>query len=180
VAAGGYAVVGLFGLAVVIFYDVWPQLSGGASVTAAALVAAPLALALLWPRLAGVKAFGFELSLSQATVQLNAELAAVLMSQQYFSDQRAIIDGVTAAIRAGTEVVEVNLRDGGYWWCSRLYLLAALACDYTSVRALVIVEAGARRSFVGIITPALARSALGAAVPGSSEPTRISNRLSPN
>jgi hypothetical protein len=56
--------------------------------------------------------------------------------------------------------VEVNLRTTPYWWSTRLYLLAALAQEYTEIERLVFVEQDAARVFVGIAAPAAVRRAL--------------------
>lgn len=166
VAAGGYAVVGLFGAAYAVISAGWTDLSASATATIAALVAAPLALALLWSRLAGFKAFGFEVSLSQATAEIEAEVAAAITSQQYFSGAQHIIDQLKVLIvRSDTELIEVNLRDGDYWWSSRLYLLAALADDFSNVRQFVFVEHGPQRAFVGMATTGAVRGAMAAELP---------------
>jgi hypothetical protein len=77
-AACGYAVVALFVAVYAVARTRWPQLPDNTILVIAVLLAAPLALAFLWPRLAGFKAFGFEVSLAQATVHLEAEIVAPL------------------------------------------------------------------------------------------------------
>src|SRR5712691_3844754 len=57
VAVGGYAVVGLFGATYGVAGAAWPSLSTSTRVAIAVLVTAPFALALLWSRLTGLKAF---------------------------------------------------------------------------------------------------------------------------
>src|SRR5205807_9843131 len=52
----------------------------------------------------------------------------------------------------------------GYWWTTRLFLLAALAEDFSSIRRLLF-SAGVDRRFVGFATPAAVRRALAAATP---------------
>ncbi len=146
----------------------WPQLPDNTILALAALLAAPLALAFLWPRLAGFKAFGFEVSLAQATVHLEAEIVAAITTEQYFSGKQALIDRLTDLIvRPETEVIEVNLRGAqatpgqrGYWWSTRLYLLAALIDDFSRVQTVAFVENDAERRFIGMVRPSDIRSAL--------------------
>jgi hypothetical protein len=166
VAAGGYAVVGLFAASYGLLRLAWPGLSSRGTVAVAALLAAPLALALLWPRLTGFKLFGFEVSLSQFTVRIETALDPAITSGQYFSGRRHIVEQIEHAIlRPETELVEVNLRDGRYWAQTRLYLLAALADDFSAIRAFVFVEDEQKRSFLGLATPAGVRKAIAAEFP---------------
>ena len=67
--AGGYAVVGLFAGALAIVDAGWRSLAISTKATIAAIAAAPLALGMLWPRLSGFKAFGFEVSPAQASAR---------------------------------------------------------------------------------------------------------------
>lgn len=48
-----------------------------------------------------------------------------------------------------------------YWWSTRLFLLAALADDYSNIKQLVFVENDDERSYVGMATPAAVRKAWG-------------------
>jgi hypothetical protein len=166
VAAAGYAVVGLFALVYGIVRWGWPDLTQAFSVTIAALAAAPLALALLWNRLGGFKAFGFEITLTPPSAQMEPEVAAVVgeitEDQSFNSDSLPyIVEGITQAIaRPEQEVLELNLRDGNYWWSTRLFLLAALVEDYSRIQRLVFVEGGEERTFVGMAPPADVRRAL--------------------
>jgi Domain of unknown function (DUF4062) len=49
------------------------------------------------------------------------------------------------------QVFEINLGDGKYWWSTRLYLLAALAVDFTKIRQFVFVDADG--VFIGMASP---------------------------
>src|SRR5437773_2200161 len=172
-ATGGYAVVGLFLSVYAVLRTWWPRLSDSNVVAFAALLAAPLALAFVWPRFAGFKAFGFEVSLADATVDLQADVAAAITTQQYFSGTQQLIDRFAELIlRPQTEVIEVNLRgppvlpgQRDYWWSTRLYLLAALADDFSRVQTFAFVERWAERRFVGMARPSDIRTALAAASP---------------
>ncbi len=167
-AAAGYAVVLLFGAAYAVAIHLGPGLPDRAAVTIGSLVAAPLALALLWPQLTGIKAFGFELSLSQFTVRIDTGLAAAFTEHehQYYSGRAHILQQIERSIgRPEIELLEVDLHDGSYWAQTRLYLLAALADDYSGIRQFLFVEDLPPRSFVGFASPAAVRKALAAAFP---------------
>lgn len=160
-ALGAYLVVGLFAAAYGIIKLFWPHTSSTFAVVSAVLLAAPVALGLLWPRLGGFKAFGFEITLSQVTVRTNPELVSAITTQQYFSGLGHLIDQLKNTIaRPETEVIEVDLRDGAYWWPTRLYLLATLAEEFSSIATLVFVDGGSERRFVGMADPAAVRRAL--------------------
>jgi hypothetical protein len=161
VATAGYAVVGVFALVYGVVRSGWPDLTQVSSVTIAALAAAPLALALLWDRLGGFKAFGFEVTLTAAPARMDIEVIGALTERQYFSEDEAIVERITQAIaRPEQELLELNLRDGNYWWSTRLFLLAALAEDYSRIQQLVFVERGGERGFVGMAVPGDIRRAL--------------------
>jgi hypothetical protein len=70
-------------------------------------------------------------------------------------------------VRPETEVIEVNLRgpqavpgQHGYWWSTRLYLLAALIDDFSRVQTVAFVENDAERRFIGMVRPSDIRHAL--------------------
>lgn len=155
----------MFGLSLVIIGALWPRSADTTKTVAAALVAAPLALSMLWPRLTGLKAFGVEISLATVAVPLDAQLTAVLMTTQPGSGVGDLLDSTTAAILTQARVIEVNLLDGTYWWSSRLYLLCAIASDFTAIDAVAFVDTGDLRRYVGLCSPALVRSALATACP---------------
>jgi len=164
VTAAAYAVVALFGLVYLVVSLGWGGLSSEATAAVAGLIAAPLALGLLWSRLTGFKAFGIEISLAQATVQLDTKLAAAIMSPDLGSREPDLVRQMEAIVQPGVELVEVDLRDGSYWWSTRLFLFAALAQDLSDVRAFVFVTGGDRR-FEGIAAPAIVRRALAVQTP---------------
>ncbi|HYR78235.1 MAG TPA: hypothetical protein VEM96_20665 [Pyrinomonadaceae bacterium] len=170
VAVAGYLVVAIFGLSILFVKSRWPALRDATVTTIVLLVAAPLAMALLWHRLTSVKAFGLEVSLAESSVQTNAELVAAITGRQYFSGEKHIIDQIrNAIVRGETEIVEINLRNGDYWWSTRLYLLAALADDYSTIQAFAFVGLGIQRRFLGLCTPAVLRKAIAKAFPTFAE-----------
>jgi hypothetical protein len=166
VAATGYLVVAVFGLSFFFAKSLWPALQDSTIASVAMLASAPLALALIWPRLRGLKAFGLEVSLAESSVMTRTGLVAAITEHQYFSGAESIILQIeNSIVRAETEIVELDLRDGDYWWSTRLYLLAALADDYSAIRAFAFVDQGIERRFVGICRPTAVRKALAKAYP---------------
>jgi hypothetical protein len=124
-----------------------------ATLTIAAVVAAPLLIALVYDRLTGLKTPWFEISLTVATVELESNLA-VAVQRVDSSATPHLVECIARAIEdQHLHVVEINLRQEPYWWSTRLYLLAALAADYTSIRRLVLVAGGAERRYVGMGPP---------------------------
>ena len=173
-AVGGYAVVALFGAVYGLLSLVSPSLSSTAKVTIATLVAAPVALGILWPRLTGFQLFGLGVVLSQSAVEpdldlanvVSAELGEAMIGDQYFSGRGDLLQEIERAItQPQSELVEVNLQDGNYWWQTRLYLLAALVDDFAPVAQFVFVRDGAKRSFVGLAPAAAVRVAIAAEFP---------------
>jgi hypothetical protein len=162
---GGYAVVGIFIAAYAIVDAGWGSLAMSTKATIAAIAAAPLALGMLWPRLSGFKAFGFEVSLAQASAR-EVHVGGAITEEPYLSGRFEITQLFKRLVdRPEVRALEINLRDGGYWWPSRLYLVAALSVDFSHVQAIAFVEGGKGRIFVGTATPAAVRSALAAAFP---------------
>jgi hypothetical protein len=170
VALCAYGVLGVFGVTYWVVGAGWPGTSTKERVAIASLVAAPVALALLWPRLAGFKAFGFEVSLAQVAVRVDTALAPAVGSAPPTSGLSDISIQIQRAIaRPDTELVEVDLRDGKYWWATRLFLLAALADDFSSIERFVFVEQGVKRKFVGLAPPGSIRKALSTSTPALEE-----------
>jgi len=91
---------------------------------------------------------------------LHVELASEIQNLEGSATQ-PLLEAMSAALRKKDfRLVLVNLRSGPYWWSTRLYLLAALAEEYTNIERLVFVEQDAARLFVGIAPPAAVRKAL--------------------
>jgi hypothetical protein len=158
-----YAVIVVFGAT----YGIVRLVTGGTSPTTAIAwgicVAAPLLVAFIWDRLGGFKAFGVELTLTQALVRVDSTLGTALSAseEQYFSGNEGILRLVDRVIaNPGIELLEINLRTTRYWWSTRIYLQAALAEDYTKVQRLVFVDGDAERRYVGMAAPGEVRRAL--------------------
>ena len=171
VALAGYAVVGLFALVYGIVRSGWPELGQPSSIAVAGLAAAPLALALLWDRLGGIKAFGVEVTLIRASTQIQAELVGALTQELYGDHLSTVAEQINQAIvRPEQELLSVNLRNGQYWWSTRLFLLAALAEDYSRIQQLVFMEQEGARIFVGMASPGDVRQALATVCPILEQP----------
>jgi hypothetical protein len=154
-------VVAVFALAYGLVALVWPSLSTAGTVTIATLVAGPLALALLWPHMTGLKAFGFEVTLARFEVGVSGELVAEITTEALGSAAPEIVGRVTRAIVSSKdELIEINLGAGDYWWSTRLYLLSALLSDYSKVDHFAVVDGDAERRFLGFVSVASVRQAL--------------------
>jgi len=60
-------------------------------------------------------------------------------------------------------LLKIDLRDGAYWWSTRLYALATLAAEHTSVEWLLFLDGGTR--YLGMVRPRDLTRALAAAQP---------------
>jgi hypothetical protein len=89
----------------------------------------------------------------------------MLFNQSYIP---YLIDKITAL--GDAPLLKIDLQDGHYWWSTRLYALATLAHEYTSVEWLLFLNAG--RDYVGMVRPADLRRALAAAQPELEEDYR--------
>jgi hypothetical protein len=166
VAGAAYTVLGLFAIALSVVRWAWSTVSVNDSIVLAALVAAPTVLGLVWSRLSGFKVYGVEVSLIQASTQLEAGLVDAVMVQ-YYSDNRGLLELISKTLVGREEPVEIPLRRGEkpFWWSTRLFLVAALTMDYTRVQAFVFVEGQENRSFVGLARPSDVRANFGHQVP---------------
>jgi hypothetical protein len=160
IALVGYGVLALFALVFVLLRRNTPTLTTTHVLILSAVSVAPLVLALLWEHLKGVKLGQVEISLNEVAPTPNVELAAEIQKLE-----ASVTPALSAAMRAavgnrGFRLVEINLRSAPYWWSTRLYLLAALAEEYTNVERLVFLEQEAARLFVGMAPPTAVRKAL--------------------
>jgi hypothetical protein len=132
-----------------------------------ALVAAPLLIAFVGERITGIKAFSVEISLSDVAVAIEGDFSSSVMTiaETGPSASPDLLKSLRAAINGRVKLLRVNLRDDDYWWSTRVFLVAALALDYTDVDALVFVRSGDQRVFVGICAPQAVRSGLASVFP---------------
>jgi hypothetical protein len=75
-----------------------------------------------------------------------------------------IMNSITSLIKEteDIDVLDINLHNGDYWWSSRLFLLAALVVDYTSIRCFAFLY---NNAFIGLATPLSVIRALTVAFP---------------
>ena len=158
-----YVIVAIFGATYLIVRLVSPDASASTAVIWGICTAGPLALAFVWERLIGFKAFGVEFTLAQAFIRVDRTLDTALSAseQQYFTGREAIFGLVDHVIKnPKIELLELNLRTTQYWWSTRLYLQAALVEDYTNIKRLVFVDGDSQRRYVGMAAPGEVRKAL--------------------
>jgi hypothetical protein len=167
IAAATYLVLLIYAFGLWIAHVINSSWSWGIDAVIAAAVAGPLALALLYDRINVLKTPWFEIGLADATVLVESALAEALDEKMlYASASPALIDALSQVLSPNApKVIRVNLRSTPYWWSTRLYLLAALADDYTAVRRLAFVSGGAARVYVGLAEPRSVRTALAGRFP---------------
>lgn len=166
IVTAGYTVVGVFGLVAVVARWGFGVSNPGALV-AGAIGAAPIVLALVGDRITGIKAFSVEVSLTQITVPVQADLTRAVMAiaEMGPSGSPELTGTFLEAIRSYARLLRLNLRNDDYWWSTRVYLVAALATDYTKVEQLIFVHGNEDRLWVGMIDPATARDRLAKVFP---------------
>jgi hypothetical protein len=161
----GYAAVAVFALTLLTLHGVVPSLSDTERLILAALLAVPLALALFWEHLKGFKLGELEIALVEVSAPIDTKLAAAVQGLKG-SETYALVQMIAAAMeRRDLRLVESDLRDTPYWWSTRLFLLAALAEEYTDIERFVFVENGAARTYIGMTGPHTLRRVLGARFP---------------
>jgi hypothetical protein len=166
IMTAGYLTVVVFGLVAVVAR--WGfGVSGTAALAAGIVAAAPIVVALTGDRITGIKAFSVEISLAQITVRDQVDLthAVMAIAEMGPSGSPELAVTLRSAIRSQARLLRINLRDDDYWWSTRVYLVAALAMDYTNVERLIFVRGQEERLWVGMIDPAGARDLLSQVFP---------------
>lgn len=165
IALSGYVVVAVFAMTAGIAQRAGADAT--AMLVAGGIVAAPLLFALVGDRVTGLKAFAVEISLAEVAVAAEADFSSSVMriAETGPSASPELLETFRSAVKSGSRVMRLNLQDGKYWWSTRLYLVAALADDYTSVDAIVFVQSGDERHFVGIASPRLTKMRVGMEFP---------------
>ena len=175
IAMAAYSVVVVFFLAYIIialiqhFFSL-SFLSPTLALVFATLIAIPLALTFIWERLTLVKFTNIlEINLTEITAQpdtkLSVELEGTDPGRLSVSGIPAILENIKSAISEGLtkELIGVNLGNGKLWWTTRLYLLVALAENYTETKFIVFNEDD--EHFMGMASPTNIRIALGTRFP---------------
>lgn len=156
-AVFGYAVITVFAAAYFIARAIDSGLSLAAALVPASLVAAPLLVAVIGDRITGLKFMSVEVSLSQVQVHVDDRLSIAVqeLADMGPSVMPQIADRIISSIEHPDRdpLLRVNLGDGTAWWSTRLFMLSALASDYTNIQQLVFVDEGDRRHFIGFAEP---------------------------
>lgn len=164
-AAAGYAVMAIFTLGYCVAWAIGMPVTHALVVGAVAV--APVVVAVIGERVTGIKAFGVELNLSEVAAPMAGDSKAVAgdlsdaMGQGQPSIDTSVVGSSASSLSGPMEEVvqrrskllQINLRNDDYWWSTRLFLVAALAQDYTDVEALVFVRSRDKQVFVGIASP---------------------------
>jgi hypothetical protein len=177
ILAAGYAVVLAFITALLAVswlgnVDLRP-FSPVLALTFAAILAGPVALAFVWDRISRVKVFHVEIALSDVSARSSTRLAEEVREIQRQEAGPSMMPEILRRIRqaidevGAIEVLEVDLGTGESWWATRLYLLAALAADYTSIRSFVFVSVtrDRRKLLAGISGPKEVQQVLSSTYP---------------
>ena len=137
------------------------------ALVAGLLLAAPVVAGLIGDRITGFKAFSFEVSLAEVTVSIEGDFsgAAMTVAEMGPSALPDLSGTLREVIKGRSRVLRLNLRDDDYWWSTRVFLVAALAQDYTEVEALAFVRGGEQRILVGVATPPAVRASLASRFP---------------
>jgi len=161
IAAAGYAVVAIFGIGAAVARAFGAPT--GSALTVGAIAAAPIVVALIGERITGVKAFGFEFKLTEVFPPLAGGKTGVAFSEAMMEQPVSTsavgseVGGLSQPFKQlmlkRSTVLRINLRDDNYWWSTRIFLVAALAQEYTDVEALVFVRGDDEQIFVGIASP---------------------------
>lgn len=161
IVAGGYLIVAVFGVVAIVAR--WGLgVSGTAALVAGAIAAAPVVVGFAGDRITGIKAFSVEISLAQITVRDHVDLTRAVMAiaEMGPSGSPSLLATLRDTISGGARLLRVNLRNDDYWWLTRVYLVAALAMDYTKVEQLLFVRGQEERVWIGMIDPPTARDLL--------------------
>jgi hypothetical protein len=153
--------VAVFGLLRLWKNELITALSETEQLIASAVFVAPLLIGLVWDRLKGLKIGELELAFRDSTPSIDVELASAVQDLRGLSYTPHLIEAINAAMdREDIKLSEVNLHSTPYWWSTRLFLLAALAEEYTTIARLVFVEGDDARRYVGMASPRVVRQSL--------------------
>jgi hypothetical protein len=158
ITTAGYLTVAVFGVVAIVAR--WGfGVSGSGALVAGAIAAAPILIAFAGDRITGIKAFSVEISLAQITVRDQVDLTQAVMAiaEMGPSGSPELLTTLRNAIRARARLLRLNLHNDDYWWSTRVYLVAALAMDYTKVEQLLFVRGQEERVWIGMIDPPAAR-----------------------
>jgi hypothetical protein len=165
IAAAGYAVMAIFAAGYGVAWVIGMPIAH--AVIAGVVAAAPVIIAVIGERVTGIKAFGVELNLAEVSARIAGDSRAVatdlseVMGQgridtsvvESSSSSPGLLGPMQELVGKRSKLLQIDLRNNHYWWPTRLFLVAALAQEYTDVEALVFVRSGDDQIFVGIAAP---------------------------
>jgi hypothetical protein len=156
IAGAGYGVVAIFGIGAGVARAFGAPI--GSALTVGILAAAPIVVGLIGERITGVKAFGVEVKLTEVFPPLTGGFSEAIMMEAVStsavgSEVGSLSQPFKQLIQNRSKLLRINLRDDNYWWSTRIFLVAALAQDYTDVESLVFVTGDDEQIFVGIASP---------------------------
>jgi hypothetical protein len=163
IAVVGYGIVGLFCFVFLMLHKVhqrFAEFSITEEITLSTIAVSPLLLAALWGNIKGLKFADIEIALSEVRAEVDFQLASDIQTMQGSGTPELVAKVSDAVKRNNLKLVEVNLRVEKYWWSTRLYLLAALADEYTNIERLIFVAQNADRFYIGMASPSVVRKAL--------------------
>ena len=165
-ALAAYLVAVVFGVGFLLTRAVASGQSQAVALAVAIGAALPLVLGFVDERISSIKTPWLEVSLTVATVPTSTDIPSDELNRVAATDSFELAQQLRRLIAApGSQLLEIDLRDGDYWWPTRLFLLSALLSDYTDVCRLVFVQ-GVTRQYIGMADPAAVRDRLEATIPG--------------
>ncbi len=100
-----------------------------------------------------ITALQTELTKEREVTVVKAEEFAKMLTSQMTSSEGVNITKIInnlIGLNKNIPILEIDLKDGQYWWCNRLFLLSALIVDYTAVGCFAFFGSN---GFVGLATP---------------------------
>lgn len=166
IALAAYLVAAVFGVGYVLTRTVASGQSQAVALAVAIGAALPLVLGFVGERISSIKTPWVEVSLAAATVPTSTDIPSDELNRVTSSGSFELAQQLRRLIAApGSQLLEIDLRAGDYWWPTRLFLFSALLSDYTDVCRLVFVQ-GVSRQYIGMADPAAVRGRLEATIPG--------------
>lgn len=165
VAGAGYFIVLVFAFGYFWAARSHPSLGGYGHVFVGFLFAGPVGIAFIWHRLGSLRMGPLSFSLHDVTTLQPDEIRAfegqaedAIAAEQYFSDpeetKRIVAQLSKKILQSDRTVIEINLHSQPYWWSTRLFLLASILRDDTSIDRIVFTSQGSARQYLGHASPA--------------------------
>jgi len=142
-------------------YFGWYEIPSSLIFIVALLCSIPITIPFWGERLTKVKLFEFEIALSESTTNISQALPNELKDTSRLQLGSSLAPDIARQIHHALkntereELVEVDIGHGGNWLVTRLYLLAALAENFTDIKQFVVLgnHENKERCFFGFILP---------------------------